>query len=144
MFQGSSNINMDAKGRINIPAKYRDGLVTACENRVVITASTQDRCAALYPEPEWLKLRPQIEALSSYGQSVRAKRLLLGLACELEIDGNGRISIPETLREYGEFDKKLVLVGQGKKFEIWDEKRWSALFEDNGGDIPDELLNLPL
>ena len=146
MFQGSISISLDAKGRINIPAKYRDMLASACDGRVVLTVNTEDKCAFLYPEPQWQELLPQIEALPSYSKkAVRAKRLLMGHATALEIDGNGRITLPQTIRDYAGFDKKLMLVGQGKKFEIWDEKAWHAVLDSiDDDDIPEEMMSLPL
>lgn len=147
MYQGSTSINMDAKGRIAIPAKYRDMLASVCDGRLVLTVNTQDRCAFLYPEPEWLELLPQIEALPSYSKAaVRAKRLLMGYATPLEMDSNGRLLVPPTIRDYANFDKKLMLVGQGKKFEIWDEAAWYATLADLDDDevIPEEMMTLPL
>ncbi len=140
------SISLDAKGRINIPAKYRDLLASSCGGRVVLTVNTEDKCAFLYPEPQWQELLPQIEALPSYSKkAVRAKRLLMGHATPLEIDGNGRITLPQTIRDYAGFDKKLMLVGQGKKFEIWDEDAWYKVLENlDDDDIPDEMMSLPL
>ena len=147
MYQGSTSINMDAKGRIAIPAKYRDMLAAACGGRLVLTVNTQDRCAFLYPEPQWQELLPQIEALPSYSKAaVRAKRLLMGHATSLDMDSNGRLLVPQTIRDYARFDKKLMLVGQGKKFEIWDEGLWYETLADLDDDelIPEEMMSLPL
>lgn len=138
---------MDAKGRMAIPAKYRDTLADACEGRIVVTAHTQDRCLLVYPETEWAEILPKIEALPSFNKAaLRAQRLLIGYATTLELDGNGRVLLPPTLRDYANFDKKLMLVGLGKKFELWSEEAWFASIADvdDGDELPQEMLTLSL
>ena len=147
MFQGSSSISLDTKGRLAIPAKYRDTLVSECEGKLVMTAHTQNRCALLYPESEWHKKLPEIEALPTFNKSaLRAQRLLIGYANSLEMDANGRLLVPATLRDYAGFEKKLMLVGMGKKFELWDEAAWydTILSQDDNDDLPTEMLSLSL
>ena len=122
MFLGSHTITMDSKGRLAIPAKIRDALMSACDGRLVITAHTEERCLLVYPEPQWLDLLPKIEALPNIPRKARlAQRLLLGYATPLEMDGNGRVLLSQPLRDYADLDKKLLLVGQGKKLELWSE-----------------------
>jgi MraZ protein len=146
VFQGSHSINMDAKGRIAIPAKCRDSLASICLGKVVLTAHTQDRCVLLYPEPEWEQILPKIEALPSFNKAaLRAQRLLIGYATPLELDSAGRLLIPPTLRDYAGLDKQLMLVGLGKKFELWDEAAWLktlAVADDDA--LPPEMLSLSL
>lgn len=117
-----------------------------CDSRVVMTAHTQDRCVLMYPETEWQAILPKIEALPTFNRAaLRAQRLLIGYATTLELDSNGRVLIPPTLREYGNLDKKLMLVGLGKKFELWDEEAWLksvAALEDD--ELPAEMLSLSL
>jgi MraZ protein len=146
MFQGSHAINLDAKGRIAVPAKCRESLASVCEGRVVLTAHTQDRCVLLYPEPEWELILPKIEALPSFNKAaLRAQRLLIGYATPLELDGAGRLLIPPTLRDYAGLDKNLMLVGLGKKFELWDEAAWiSTLAAVSDDELPAEMLSLSL
>lgn len=147
MFQGSHAINMDAKGRLAVPAKYRDDLAEACGGRIVMTAHTQDKCVLLYPETEWLDILPKIEALPTFNKAaLRAQRLLIGYACPLELDGNGRVLVPPTLRDYASLEKKLMLVGLGKKFELWNEDafRSSITEQDSGEGLPEEMLSLSL
>ncbi len=129
-----------------IPTRIRDALVESCGGRLVVTAHTEDRCLLVYPEPEWLVLLPQIEALPSFNKvSQRVKRILIGYASTLEIDANGRVLVPPTLREYANIDKKMMLVGQGKKLELWSEESWLALLnEPADDDIPAEMLSLSL
>lgn len=147
MYQGSHSISLDAKGRMAIPAKYRDALSSECAGRIVMTAHTQDKCVLLYPEPEWQTILPKIEALPTFNKAaLRAQRLLIGYACPLELDGNGRVLVPPTLREYAGLEKKMMLVGLGKKFELWSEEAWLASVADleSGDDIPDEMMSLSL
>lgn len=129
-----------------IPTRIRDALVESCDGRLVVTAHTEDRCLLVYPEPEWLMLLPQIEALPSFNKvSQRVKRILIGYASTLEIDANGRVLVPPTLREYANIDKKMMLVGQGKKLELWSEESWLALLNQPvDDDIPAEMLSLSL
>jgi MraZ protein len=137
---------MDPKGRMAIPARIRDELVESCGGRLVVTAHTEDRCLLIYPQPEWLNLLPQIEALPSFNKvSQRVKRILIGYATPLEIDTNGRVLVPPTLREYANLDKKMMLVGQGKKLELWSEESWLALLDAPvDDDMPSEMLSLSL
>ncbi|GGY62707.1 transcriptional regulator MraZ [Cellvibrio zantedeschiae] len=146
MFTGSNSISMDPKGRMAIPTRVREELVASCGGRLVVTAHTQDRCLLVYPEPEWLELLPQIEALPSFNKvSQRTKRILIGYATALEIDASGRVLVPPTLREYANLDKKMMLVGQGKKLELWSEGSWLALLDEPADDeIPSEMLSLSL
>ncbi|MES2675998.1 MAG: division/cell wall cluster transcriptional repressor MraZ [Pseudomonadota bacterium] len=146
MFTGSYSISMDPKGRMAIPTRIRDELMALCGGRLVVTAHTEDRCLLVYPEPEWLILLPQIEALPSFNKvSQRVKRILIGYANTLELDANGRFLVPPTLRDYANLDKKMMLVGQGKKLELWSEESWLALLEQPADDeIPSEMLSLSL
>jgi MraZ protein len=146
VFTGSYSISLDPKGRIAIPIRIRDALLESCGGRLVVTAHTEDRCLLVYPEPEWLTLLPQIEALPSFNKaSQRVKRILIGYASTLDIDANGRVLVPPTLRDYANLDKKMMLVGQGKKLELWSEASWLALLDVPGDDeIPSEMLSLSL
>ncbi|HTN34071.1 MAG TPA: division/cell wall cluster transcriptional repressor MraZ [Marinobacter sp.] len=141
-FLGSHAINMDAKGRLAIPAKVREDLVQCCGGRIVLTANDEERCLLVYPEPEWEKKRPEIEALPNmYKAARRLQRLVLGNAAPMELDSAGRILIPPTLRSYAYLEKKLMLVGQGNKFELWSEERWLAWLDESSGyeDMPPEM-----
>lgn len=146
MYLGSHAINMDAKGRLAIPARVRDSLLEDCGGRLVVTAHTEERCLLVYPEPQWREILPKIEALPSFNKVARrAQRLLIGYACELQVDTNGRVLIPPTLREYAGLEKKLMLVGQGKKLELWSEDRWMSWIDDEGdGEMPEEMVSLSL
>jgi MraZ protein len=148
VFQGSHSITMDNKGRIAIPAKQRECLASLCEGRIVMTAHTEDKCVLVYPEPEWEAIRPKIEALPTFNKhALRAQRLLIGYATALELDANGRVLVPPTLRDYAGLDKSLMLVGLGKKLELWNETMWlqsvaGAELDDEA--LPSEMLSLSL
>ncbi|MBB5212171.1 division/cell wall cluster transcriptional repressor MraZ [Microbulbifer hydrolyticus] len=147
MYLGSHAINMDAKGRLAIPARVRDSLLEDCGGRLVVTAHTEERCLLVYPEAQWREILPKIEGLSNFNKKARrAQRLLIGYACELQVDANGRVLIPPTLREYAGLEKKLMLVGQGKKLELWSEERWLSWLDDSedDGEMPEEMASLSL
>ncbi|MAZ90232.1 MAG: cell division/cell wall cluster transcriptional repressor MraZ [Cellvibrionaceae bacterium] len=146
MFQGSQSINMDTKGRMAIPSKYRDLLAAACDGRLVVTANPYERCLNIYPEPQWREVSAKISALPNSNKQVRRlQRLVLGNANELEMDGNGRLLLPAILRDYAGLDKKLVLVGLNEKAELWSEDSWNALLDEQDDEpLPDELQSLSL
>jgi MraZ protein len=145
------HINMDAKGRLAMPARQREPLMSRCEGQIVVTIDTQTACLVIYPLPEWERIEQDIQSLPSLKPAVRRfQRLVLGYATDLELDSNGRILLPQSLREYARLDKKLVLVGQGNKLELWSEALWLAerdqALEDSGPDaeLPEELISLTL
>ncbi len=151
MFRGVQHINMDAKGRLAIPARQREPLLEECGGRIVVTIDTQSPCLTIYPMPRWESLEEKLQALPSLNPGIkRFQRLTLGYATDIELDANGRMLLPPSLREYAKMEKKLVLVGQGAKLELWSEALWiderDRALEDVGPDqpLPDELLNLPL
>ncbi|WIO74847.1 division/cell wall cluster transcriptional repressor MraZ [Porticoccaceae bacterium LTM1] len=140
MFRGNNEINMDAKGRMAIPARYRDELASMCEGHLVVTIDTQERCLLIYPLPKWEEVEEQVAALPSLNPaSRRFQRLLIGHARELELDGSGRILIPPELRKHAQMDKKVMLVGQRHRFELWSGELWEAKCEDMLADSADEL-----
>lgn len=143
MFQGNSVINMDVKGRIAIPAKCREQLAAVCNGQIVITANSQERCLCIYPQNDWdSEIRPAVQALPSVSKhAVRMKRLVIGFANEFSLDSNGRVLLPQTLRDYAGLEKELVIVGQGNKFELWDRQAWEADLEE---DISDEEMPLAM
>lgn len=149
-FRGVSNLSLDAKGRIVLPARYRDRLLEICQSQLIVTIDTDQPCLLIYPLPEWELIEEKIEALPSFNPSTRRiQRLLIGHATEIEVDTNGRMLLPSPLREYAQLSKKLVLIGQGKKFELWDELVWaermqSWLGEGNSDEMPIALAELTL
>ncbi len=123
MFFGETAINLDAKGRMAVPTRYRDDLDAACSNKLVLTYSAFDAgCLWLYPEPEWERVREQVMALSTFNASHRSlQRRLVGSATQVEPDGNGRLLLPVTLRQVAGLEKRVVMMGMGQRFEIWNE-----------------------
>ncbi|MEM1155556.1 MAG: division/cell wall cluster transcriptional repressor MraZ [Pseudomonadota bacterium] len=151
MFRGVQHINMDAKGRLAMPARQREPLLTECSGQIVATIDTQSACLAIYPLPEWERIERDIQGLPALNPAVkRFQRLMLGYATDLELDGNGRMLLPQPLREYAQLEKKLVLVGQGNKLELWSETLWLAereqALQDSVGqaELPQDLLSLKL
>lgn len=150
MFRGVQHINMDAKGRMAIPARQRESMLAESDGQVVVTIDTQSPCLAVYPLPEWERIERDVQALPALNPSVkRFQRLVLGYATDMELDSNGRVLITPALREYAKLDKKVVLVGQGNKLELWSEDLWlaereAALAADEGFEMPEELMSLKL
>lgn len=125
MFRGVNFINLDAKGRMAMPMRYRVQLQVGSKEQLVITIDTEDKCLLLYPLQVWEEIEKRIENLPSFNQVTRRiQRLLIGHATELEMDSSGRLLLPPLLREYANLEKSVMLIGQGKKFEIWDTKTW--------------------
>lgn len=142
---------MDAKGRLAMPAKHRERLTSVCDGQLVATIDMQSRCLLVYPLPTWEKIQQEIQELPTLNPAVRRfQRLLIGYASDLEFDANGRILLPPSLREYAGLEKKIVLVGQGNKLELWSEDLWLAerdkwlLEADSEEALPDEMLSLSL
>lgn len=140
MFRGSFALNLDDKGRLTLPTRYRDSLLSDCSGQLICTIDHKDPCLLLYPLCEWEEIEEKLKRLSSFNpQEQRLKRLLLGHATDCEMDKNGRILLPATLRAHANLSKELRLVGQLNKFEIWDEHTWhQRVLEDMA--IEQELL----
>ena len=126
MFRGVTALALDAKGRLAIPAQSSRRAAPAGIGRLVLTADPS-RCLLLYPRAAWEPLQARLMSLSSFDPKIRAlQRLLVGHADDVEVDAAGRILVPPELRRYANLDKRVVLVGQGRKFELWDEQQWQV------------------
>ena len=126
VFRGVTQQALDVKGRLAIPARHRDALAMDGPGRLVLTADPS-RCLLLYPLAAWEPIQARLMALSSFNDKIRSlQRLLVGYADDVDIDTAGRILVPPSLRRYANLDKHVVLVGQGHKFELWDEAQWQA------------------
>ncbi len=146
MFRGINLLSLDAKGRLSMPARYRQQVLDAAEGQLILTVD-RDRCLLLYPLPVWEEVEQKLLQLSSVNVRARAlKRLLLGHAEECGMDASGRILLPAPLREFAHLDKRVVLVGQGNKFEIWNEQAWQdwreALLSSQENDDSESLPDL--
>lgn len=129
VFRGINEIKIEAKGRMVIPSHYREKLYSNGKTVVVITIDPE-RCLLLYPLLEWEEIEKKLAALPSFNPAARRiQRLLIGHATDVEMDSQGRILLPPLLRDYAELKKVAVLVGQGKKFELWDRSHWRTLRE---------------
>jgi MraZ protein len=98
----------------------------------------RDRCLLIYPEPTWIEIERQLEKLPSFNPEMRKlQRLYIGHAQDVDMDGQGRVLLPSALRRFASLDKRVALVGQGKKFELWDEDTWSGKCDDWLNDAAD-------
>lgn len=143
MFRGITQLSLDSKGRLAIPAKYRDGLVSLCAGRLIVTADPS-RCLLIYPQPAWEPIEQKLISLSSFDKKTRSlQRLLVGNASDVEMDNAGRVLVSSPLRKFAGLTKNVVLVGQGAKFELWGEEQWDLQMEDaldfEDGGMPTEL-----
>ncbi len=152
MFRGINAVSIDAKGRIAMPVRLRDDLGESSQ-RVVMTIDTDERCLLLYPTAIWKAIEEKLADLPSFNpQARRIQRLLVGHATEIDLDSHGRILLPPLLREYAGLDKSVILVGQGRKLECWDEGHWQDMrakwlaeeANQNAALLPDEVKSLSL
>ncbi len=123
VYFGETAINLDAKGRLAIPIRYREAIQEQCGGRLVLTYSAFDSGALwLYPEPEWERKRDEVLSLSNFNSGNRSvQRRLVGSAAVVEPDGSGRILLPLTLRQVTGLEKRVVMMGMGHRFELWNE-----------------------
>lgn len=129
VFQGATELSLDAKGRLSVPTEHREVLAVQAEGRLVITAHPH-RCLLMYPRPAWEPIRAQIMSYSSLErQTSMVQRLLVGFAKEVEMDGSGRVLVSPELRRYASLEKQVMLVGQGSHFELWNLEAWEQQIE---------------
>ncbi len=130
LFKGVTYLNLDAKGRLAIPARQRERLAQMGDPRVVITADPQ-HCLLVYPQETWIEIERRLMKLPSFDPPSRAlQRLLIGYANEVEPDAQGRVPLTGEQRDYAGLDKRVALVGIGNKFELWDEEAWRRTLQD--------------
>jgi MraZ protein len=151
MFRGAVTINIDAKGRMAMPMRFRDMCTLVSAGKLVITIDTEEACLMIYPLPEWELIQAKLEQLPSFNpEARRIQRLLIGHATDVELDGNGRILLPAVLRDYAQLEKKAILLGQGKKIELWSESLWNGRRDEylqiasKASELPDALHELSL
>ncbi len=144
MLNGVNKLNLDAKGRMAIPSRYRERLMDDCNGHLVITLDTEKR-VVIFPYDEWQDVEAKLVKLSMSKAAVRIKRFYLGHATDCDMDKNGRINIPPYVREMAGLDKQIVLLGMGNKFEVWDEQSWNdEMHTDDALDLSAELESLNL
>lgn len=131
MFTGAVPLNLDTKGRMAMPSRFREVLQQDCDGKLVVTIDL-DRCLLIYPQPKWEKIALKLSKLPSFNESARIiQRLYIGHACECQMDPQGRFLLPQNLREHAQLEKSVVLVGQVEKFELWDEGAWNDKTQQN-------------
>ena len=144
MFRGRYEHTIDIKGRISIPSKFREILNKEYDDRLVIT--NFDHCLVAFPFEEWSLLEQKVGSFSLMRKDTSAFfRFFYSSAIDCAIDKQGRLLIPQTLREYANLQKDIVLVGEGKRIEIFAKERWleeARKAEENFDQIRETLANL--
>jgi MraZ protein len=120
VFQGSSQLTLDGKGRVSVPSRHRDALALQCDGRLTLTRHP-DGCLLVYPRPVWEARRETIAALPYSARALQ--RLLLGSASDAEIDSAGRVLVPSELRAAAGLERDVMLLGMATHFELWDLAR---------------------
>ena len=148
MFSGATNLSLDVKGRLAVPAKHRDALLSQSAGNVVLTAHPHG-CLLLYPRPAWEPIEAKLTGLSSFNPQTSAiKRMIVGQADHLELDATGRLLVNSVLRNFAKLDKEVMFVGQGSHFELWDIEAWNAqlaiLMGEGNLELPAELEGFSL
>ena len=144
---GFNTVSLDAKGRISMPARYRDEFKSKGLSKIVVTKDPQYPALKLYPDDEWSQISNKLQSLQGLDPIVRnIQWTILGNAHETEIDVNGRmlIRVPTDLQEYAEIigQKQIAVVGMGNKFEIWNVDSWEM--RQTGGSLSTEILDVVL
>jgi len=147
VFRGATKVSLDAKGRMAIPTRYRERLASRCDGEIVITVD-RDHCLLIYPLADWEELERKLVRLPSMHKVARRiVRIMVGYATEVDMDASGRILVSQELRDFAGLTKQAVLIGQGNKFELWDEETWiekrdAWLGEDYDGELPSDLESI--
>ena len=151
MFRGANKVTLDSKGRLAMPTRYRERIVERSNGRLIATVDRADRCLLIYPLPEWEEIELKLRRLPTLNPVARRlQRLMIGHATDLELDSSGRILIPPSLREYATLSRTAMLIGQGNRFELWDEALWNDSREqwlkvdESAEALPPELETLSL
>lgn len=130
MFRGATKITLDEKGRMVMPTRYREQIAERAQGKLVVTVD-RERCLLIYPLPEWDLIESKLMSLPSlHERARRLQRLMVGHANDLELDGHGRILLPPELREFAGLERHGMLIGQGNRFELWNESRWGERLEE--------------
>lgn len=142
MFGGVHELSIDSKGRLAIPAKFRELLLRHYTPAVVVTLDSRSRLL-IYPEAEWEGVAGQLLALKTAGNPTlqRYQNLLLHNADTLELDTAGRVLLPANLRRRVDFDKEVTLVGRANRLELWGREHWEAEMDQALDIDPDELAS---
>ncbi len=143
MFRGRYEHTIDLKGRVSLPAKFREELRKKGDNVLVVT--NYDGCLVAYPLSEWETIEENVSSKPMNDEGVKSfNRFFISGASDCPIDKQGRILIPSSLRKYANLEKDIVFLGQTKKIEIWNKEQWieeSARAEENVQNMGKELTN---
>ena len=146
MFRGQFEHSLDSKGRVSIPSRFREALSSNYDERLIIT--NFDDCLWAYPCAEWQKIEDRVAQLPQFKPEVKAlQRVFISAATECPIDKQGRILIPQILRDYAGIERELVFVGMTRRVEIWSNTRWQGIFKSSQEDLKgmqDKLADLGL
>lgn len=143
MYRGANLLTVDPKGRVAMPARYRQSLLDACGGQLIITASFEP-CLLLYPLPTWLEKERELMRLPDVdARSAGLKRHLVGHATEVEMDKQGRMLLPPVLRDYAQLNREVMLAGRVTGFELWDETAWTTQRDQFVAGSRDGKLELP-
>ena len=123
MFQGASSLSLDAKGRLSVPTRHRDVLAATAAGQLTITKHPHG-CLMVFPRPEWEKFRERIAQLPMSAQWW--KRIFLGNAMDVDMDGTGRVLVSPELRQAAGLTRDVMLLGMGQHFELWDKTTYEA------------------
>lgn len=123
VFQGESALTLDGKGRVTVPARFRDALGALCTGQMTVTKHPS-RCLLLFPRPAWAEFRGKLMQLPMDAEGWR--RLFLGGAMDVDMDAGSRVLLSPELRAWAGLDRELMLVGMGSRMEIWDRERYAA------------------
>ena len=123
VFQGASSLSLDAKGRLSVPTRHRDVLAATASGQLTITRHPHG-CLMIFPRPEWEKFRDRLAALPMSAQAW--KRIFLGNAMDVELDGTGRVLVSPELRAAAGITRDTMLLGMGNHFELWDRQSYEA------------------
>jgi MraZ protein len=149
VFRGATKVTLDAKGRLAIPTRYRDRIAQRCDGQLVATVD-KDQCLLIYPLPDWEEIERKLVRLPSLHTRAREmQRIMVGYATEIEVDAHGRILLSRELRDFAGLERQAMLIGQGHRFELWDEERWNDRRDAwrntvDDGELPPELESLSL
>ena len=128
MFRGHFEHAIDDKGRTSLPARFRDVLSGPADPRLVVTPALGDPCLDVYPLGAWEALEQKLAQLNAFDpQVIEFRRFYVSAAVECELDKQGRILVPQSLREHAGLTKSVLWLGHGQKAELWSKEQWEAL-----------------
>jgi len=125
MFRGQFVHNIDAKGRVSMPVRFREALSGAGDRRFVLTPAPFDACLHLFPITAWEAVEKSVSELPLLSRdAVRFRRIYISAAIECELDGSGRVLVPTHLREKAQLEREVLWAGMGRNIELWSKGAW--------------------